>query len=316
MQTILEEQEKTRVEQELEAWKQKNRELNNQHDSDWQQKMSQCEEKNISENEELIKPQKELKVNEAKYQTDRKKWLEEKMGLISQVKEAESHLNREMRKLAEDRECHVKQQAETERLAAQLVEKGSNLQKWCEERDEVVEALKVQSKTLASNSMQKDEEIAELKQAADKETDTEELRKQLPEKDDFIKELKQRMNHESLRSLAEVSLPEEGQDKIDQSVSKGDKETDTEELRKQLPEKDDFIKELKQRMNHESLRSLAEVSLPEEGQDKIDQSASKGDHSEIALDSSEVSAENGKTSRFPTPEMEIQFMLLQPSKME
>lgn len=50
--------------------------------------------------------------NEAKYQTDRKKWLEEKMGLINQVKEAENHRNREMRKFVEDREHHVKQQAE------------------------------------------------------------------------------------------------------------------------------------------------------------------------------------------------------------
>lgn len=34
------------------------------------------------------------------------------MGLISQVKEAESHRNREMRKFAEDREHYVEQQAE------------------------------------------------------------------------------------------------------------------------------------------------------------------------------------------------------------
>lgn len=34
------------------------------------------------------------------------------MGLINQVKEAENHRNREMRKFVEDREHHVKQQAE------------------------------------------------------------------------------------------------------------------------------------------------------------------------------------------------------------
>ncbi|KFP62914.1 Kinesin-like KIF20B, partial [Cariama cristata] len=129
-----------------------------------------------------------------------------------------------MRKFEEDRERHIKQQAEIERLAAQLVEKDSNLQKWREERDRLVDTLEVQLKTLAFNTMQKDKEIAELKQAAlkdsgkDKETDIEELRKQLIEKDDFIKELKQRINHESLQSLAEVPVPEEGQDKIDQSV--------------------------------------------------------------------------------------------------
>ncbi|XP_027736307.1 kinesin-like protein KIF20B [Empidonax traillii] len=283
MRMALEEQEQTQTEQdqvleakfeetnrlvlELEAWKQKYRELNNQSNSDWQQKMSKNEEKTINENEELMKLQKELKENEAKYQTDRKKWLEEKMKLINQVKEAESHLNREMRKFVEDREHHVKQQAEIERLAAQLVEKDSNLQKWREERDELVEALEVQLKSLASSTTQKDKEIEELKQAA-------------------------------------LKASEEG------------KETDIEELRKQLAEKDDFIKELKQHINRESPQSLSEVSLPEEGQDKTAQSVSKEDHSEIVLDSSEVSTEDGKTSRFPKPEMEIQFTPLQPNKME
>ncbi|KAF1506617.1 Kinesin-like protein KIF20B, partial [Eudyptula minor novaehollandiae] len=275
MRMTLEEQEQTQIEQdqvleakleetnrlvlELEAWKQKYRELNNRSNSEWQQKMSKNEEENINENEELIKLQKELKENEAKYQTDRKKWLEERMGLISQVKEAESHRNREMRKFAEDRERHMEQQAEIERLATQLVEKDSNLQKWREERDKLVEALEVQLKTLASNTAQKDKEIAELKQAALK---------------DSGKELKQRINHESLQSLAEVPLPEEGQDIIDQSVNK------------------------------ESKTCFLKISICLQ------------DHSEIVLDSSEVSTENGKTSRFPKPEMEIQFTPLQPNKME
>ncbi|NWV97688.1 KI20B protein, partial [Machaerirhynchus nigripectus] len=258
MRMTLEEQEQTQIEQdqvleakleetnrlvlELEAWKQKYRELNNQCKSDWQQKMSKNEEKTTNENEELIKLQKELKENEAKYQTDRKRWLEEKMGLINQVKEAENHRNREMRKFVEDREHHVKQQAEIERLTAQLVEKDSNLQKWREERDELVEALEVQLKTLASSTIQKDKEIEELKQAA--------------------------------------------------------------------------LTASEKQINHENLQSLAEVPLSEERQDKIDQSVNKEDHSEIVLDSTEVSTEDGKTSRFPKPEMEIQFTPLQPHKME
>ncbi|NXT48115.1 KI20B protein, partial [Pluvianellus socialis] len=258
MRMTLEEQEQTQVEQdqvleakleetnrlvlELEAWKQKCRELNNQSNSDLQQKMNKNEEQNINENEELIKLQKELKDNEARYQTERKKWLEEKTALISQVKEAENHRNREMRKFAEDRERHVKQEAAIERLAAQLVEKDNNLQKWREERDKLVEALEVQLKTLASKNTQKNKEIAELKQAA--------------------------------------------------------------------------LKDAGKLINHKSLQSSAEEPLPEEGQDKIDQSVNKEDRSEIVLDSSEVSTENGKTSRFPKPEMEIQFTPLQPNKME
>ncbi|KAL9847461.1 kinesin-like protein KIF20B isoform 1-T2 [Geothlypis trichas] len=283
MRMTLEEQEQTQTEQdkvleakleetnrlllELEAWKQKYRELNNQCNSDWQEKMSKNEEKTVNEDEEFIKLQKELEENEAKYQTDRKKWLEEKMGLINQVKEAENHRNREMRKFVEDREHHVKQQAEIERLAAQLIEKDSNLQKWRAERDELVEALEVQLKTLASSTIEKDKEIERLKQAA-------------------------------------------------VMASEKDKETDIEDLKKQLAEKDDFIKEMKQQINHENPQSLAEVPLSEEGQDKIDQSVNKEDHSEIVLDSTEVSTEDGKTSRFPEPEMEIQFTPLQPHKME
>ncbi|NWY64172.1 KI20B protein, partial [Erithacus rubecula] len=271
MRMTLEEQEQTQIEQdqvleakleetnrlvlELEAWKQKYRKLNNQCNSD-----SKNEEKTINENEELIKLQEELKENEAKYQNDRKKWLEEKMGLINQVKEAENHRNREMRKFVEDREHHVKQQAEIERLAAQLVEKDSNLQKWREERDELVEALEVQLKTLASSTIQKDKEIERLKQAALMASE---------------KETKQ-INHESPQSLAEIPLPEEGQDKIDQSVNKDN--------------------------TYSSCFLTISIYLQ--------------DHSEIVLDSTEVSTEDGKTSRFPKPEMEIQFTPLQPHKME
>ncbi|XP_061220392.1 kinesin-like protein KIF20B [Neopsephotus bourkii] len=61
---------------------------------------------------------------------------------------------------------------------------------------------------------------------------------------------------------------------------------------------------------------MAKVPLPEEGQDEIDQTVNKEDHSEIVLDSSEVSTENGNTSQFPKPEMKIQFTPLQPSKKE
>ncbi|XP_074764479.1 kinesin-like protein KIF20B [Athene noctua] len=321
MRMTLEEQEQTQIKQdqvleakleetnrlvwELETWKQKCRELNNQSNRDWQQKMSYTTEKYRAENEELIKVQEELKENEAKYQTDRKNWLEEKMRLINQVKEAESHRNREMRKFAENRERCVEQQAEIERLASQLVEKDSNLQKWREERDKLVEALEVQLKTLASITVQKDKEIAELKQAAakdsGKEADIEELRKQLAEKEDFIKELKQLINHKSLQSLAEVPLPE-GQDKIDQSVNKEfmEKQGRTNPILCQ-----DFqLDPMKLKGNYSLSRCPSSVSLLSE------------DHSEIVLDSSDVSTENGNTSRFPKPEREIQFTPLQPNKVE
>ncbi|XP_067995810.1 kinesin-like protein KIF20B [Melanerpes formicivorus] len=320
MRMTLEEQEQTQIEQdqvleakleetnrlvqELEAWKQKYGELDNQSNSNCQQK-SKNEEKN--ENEELMKLQKELEENQAKYQSDRKKWLEEKARLVSQVKEAESHRNREIRKFAEGRERHIGQQAEIERLTAQLVEKESSLQKWREERDQLVEALEIQLKALASNMIQKDKEIADLKEAAlqdsekDKETDIEELRKQLAEKDCLLKELRQNINHGHLQSLAEVPVPEDGQDEIDQSVNKEltENQSRTNPLTGQaIPVKDEVKENDSLSQCPSSASSLSE------------------DHSEIVLDSSEVSTENGKTSRFPKPEMEIQFTPLQPNKME
>lgn len=47
-----------------------------------------------------------------KQQTERKKWLEEKLSLIGQAKEAEDKRNREMRKFAEDRERYTRQQGQ------------------------------------------------------------------------------------------------------------------------------------------------------------------------------------------------------------
>lgn len=48
---------------------------------------------------------------EQKHQTERKKWLEEKLSLIGQAKEAEDKRNQEMRKFVDDRERYGKQQS-------------------------------------------------------------------------------------------------------------------------------------------------------------------------------------------------------------
>lgn len=53
-----------------------------------------------------------IQESEQKYNADRKKWLEEKMMLITQAKEAENIRNKEMKKYAEDRERFLKQQNE------------------------------------------------------------------------------------------------------------------------------------------------------------------------------------------------------------
>uniref|UniRef100_A0A8C3TEU5 Kinesin family member 20B n=1 Tax=Chelydra serpentina TaxID=8475 RepID=A0A8C3TEU5_CHESE len=256
MRLTLEEQEQTQLEQdqvleakleeterlvsELEEWKQKHKELKKSN-SEWQQQIKKHEDKNIDAvRGELISLQERLKEIEEKCKTDRKKWVEEKMGLITQVKEAENHRNREMKKFAEDRERHVKQQTEVEKLTAQLSEKDNDLQKWRKERDQLVAALEVQLSTLVSSNIQKDKEIEELK-------------------------------HTTLTGSGKVSLI----------------------------------------LLLCILISCSTIFLFSLIHPKCLQ-----DHSDTVLDSSEVSTENGKGSRFPKPEMEIQFTPLHPNKME
>uniref|UniRef100_A0A8C9FRW8 Kinesin family member 20B n=1 Tax=Pavo cristatus TaxID=9049 RepID=A0A8C9FRW8_PAVCR len=217
-----------------------------------------------------------LDESEAKYQSDRKQWLEEKEGLLNQIKEAENLRNREMKKFAEDRQRHGKQQAEIERLVAQLEEKDRNLQKWREERDQLVEALEVQLKTLASNAIQKEKEIAELKQSALRDSSKVSslffLSDLLP--------LNSAKRYTCSLYFGCISVPKHCG--IDIMCSYPKKRQilflvfrNRISLRKELAEKDDFIKELKQCLNHDSPQSLPEVPLLESRQDRMDRSVNE-----------------------------------------
>ncbi|XP_063493947.1 kinesin-like protein KIF20B isoform X9 [Symphalangus syndactylus] len=175
MRMTLEEQEQTQVEQdqvleakleeverlatELEKWKEKCNDLETKNN----QRSNKEHEDNTDVLGKLSNLQDELQESEQKYNADRKKWLEEKMMLITQVKEAENIRNKEMKKYAEDRERFLKQQNEMEILTAQLTEKDNELQKWREERDQLVAALEIQLKALMSSNVQKDNEIEQLK---------------------------------------------------------------------------------------------------------------------------------------------------------
>ncbi|XP_055722768.1 kinesin-like protein KIF20B isoform X3 [Salvelinus fontinalis] len=74
--------------------------------------------------QEAIQAQVTLKLCTEKHQADRRKWLEEKTVLIRLAKEAEDKRNQEMRKFADGRKLHAKQQTQVEGLVAQLSEKG------------------------------------------------------------------------------------------------------------------------------------------------------------------------------------------------
>lgn len=118
--------------------------------------------------------------------------MEEKLVLIGQAKEAEERRNQDMRRYADDRERHVRQQAEMvclpacvwmlnrhlkncasalrinkyglicgyqESLAAQLSTRENEMEGWRKERDALVSALEVQLKKLIMSNAEKDKQI-------------------------------------------------------------------------------------------------------------------------------------------------------------
>ncbi|XP_057633919.1 kinesin-like protein KIF20B isoform X2 [Chionomys nivalis] len=260
MRLTLEEQEQTQVEQdrvleakleeadclakELDKWKEKFQDLEAR--SNERSNKDPVEDTDALR-KKLSKLQDELQESEEKYQADRKKWLEEKAILTTQAKEAENLRNREMKKYAEDRERCLKLQNEVETLTAQLAEKTGDLQKWREERDQLVTAVEAQMKALLSSSKHKDEEIQQLKRAA-----------------------------------AESSGPEKQTTNV-------------------KPE-------------HNGSFDLGGVETePQSTSFEISRNAAEG--GSVVLDSCEVSTENVQSTRFPKPELEIQFTPLQPNRM-
>uniref|UniRef100_A0A8D2AQA3 Kinesin family member 20B n=1 Tax=Sciurus vulgaris TaxID=55149 RepID=A0A8D2AQA3_SCIVU len=261
MRMTLEEQEQTQVEQdqvleaklkevewlatELEKWKEKCKDLETTSNK---KSNKQFEDNPDILSRKLSKLQDELQESEKKYKDDRKKWLEEKMMLIAQAKEAENLRNKDMKKYAEDRERCLKQQNEVEILTAQLAEKNSDLQKWREERDQLVAALEIQLKALISSNIQKDNEIEQLK-------------------------------------------------KITSVVSEIEKQSMDIKPRHTTSVDTDRVETEPQSTSFEISRNAVEDGS-------------------VVLDSCEVSTENEQSTRFPKPELEIQFTPLQPNKME
>ncbi|XP_069315925.1 kinesin-like protein KIF20B isoform X1 [Eulemur rufifrons] len=260
MRMTLEEQEQTQVEQdqmleakleeierlatELEKWKEKCEDLETRSD---QRSNKELEDNTDILSKKLSNLQEELQESEQKYKADKKKWLEEKMMLINQAKEAENLRNKEMKKYAEDRERCLKQQNEVEILKEQLTKKDNDLKKWREERDQLVAALEIRLKALISSNTQKDNEIEQLK-------------------------------------------------KITSEASKTEKQT----------------MDIKPR--HISSTDLGRLE-PEPQSTSLEISRNEVEDGSVVLDSCEVSTENDQSTRFPKPELEIQFTPLRPNKM-
>ncbi|KAM9365003.1 kinesin-like protein KIF20B [Pholidichthys leucotaenia] len=234
--------------------------------------------------EEAARAQESLKLCAEKHQAERKKWLEEKLSLIGQAKEAEDKRNQEMRKFAEDRERSTRQQSE---LESQLAEKEQTLEKWRKDRDTLVAALEVQLQKLLSSQAEKDRLIQQLRQDGAR-----------PQEDGSgnpsVEKLKAALSEREAEIL-------QLQDKLKASAAQlEDAQTKSTDGPAALVEK--LTNETITRM---SGRRDTRASLS---------SRSSADYPSV-LDSSEISTENGRTSRFPQPELEISFSPMQPNRM-
>ncbi|XP_075113777.1 kinesin-like protein KIF20B [Leptodactylus fuscus] len=288
-------EEAEKLAEELELWKQKYREKTSGKENVIEPSR-EANNNTESNKTELIKLQTQLKELEEKFNNDKKKWFEDKKTLIAQAKESEDQRNREMRKFADDRERYGKQQAEMEQLCAQLAEKDNTLQKWREERNSLVSALEVQLKSLLSSNAEKEKEIEILKSSKRGETFTptessavEELKKQLAVSEATIKEYQDKLTKLENAQASTSTAAEKEHIGIAKTVTKTQSETP-------LP-----CQEKKS-----SISSTEESSSETQSQDGSD----------VVLDSSMISTENGRTSRFPKPQMEIRLSPLKPNKME
>ncbi|XP_038846934.1 kinesin-like protein KIF20B [Salvelinus namaycush] len=247
--------------------------------------------------QEAIQAQVTLKLCTEKHQADRRKWLEEKTVLIRLAKEAEDKRNQEMRKFADGRKLHAKQQTQVEGLVAQLSEKEQDLVKWRKERDSLVTALEVQLTKLLSSIADKDEQIASLRchassQPAERDrgqVEVVELQGLMSDRDAEILNLKEQLKTASEAS-SDVSAPTEH------------RETSNQTKAEECPPK---VRE----------RSLHGNSQRVHGVKTLKRTSQASGGYPSVLDSSEIITEGGRTSRFPKPELEISFSPLQPNRM-
>ncbi|XP_060789283.1 kinesin-like protein KIF20B isoform X2 [Neoarius graeffei] len=233
--------------------------------------------------EEVAQAQDNLKTASEKYQAERRKWKEEKLVLIAQAKDAEERRYQDMKRFAEDRERHTRQHTEMESLKARLAEREQEMDEWRKERDTLVSALEVQLKKLVSTITEKDEQIRELKHAdtlQPPEVCDNRVMEQLMEKEAELKRLKEQLRetthtHTTTESSTQTVLVEE-------CVS--ERRVDCSTLKHTGPTR---------------------ASITSQG------SCTSGPS---VLDSSVISTETGRCSRFPRPELEISFSSLHPER--
>ncbi|XP_026566329.1 kinesin-like protein KIF20B [Pseudonaja textilis] len=349
MRLTLEEQERTQYEQdqilqatlaenerckaELKEWEKRYQELKEQKNDMRPQDINEgCEKDANLLHKQLKELQEKLEECEEQHETDRRKWLAEKTHLITQAKVAETLRNKEMKKFAGNKDSYAKQLKEAEKRAA---EKDNELQRWRVERDQLVAALEVQLSSLISSNVQKDKEMEELKKMVPQSSGKE--HKTIAEglRDDDSKKLTE-IGSENIASAgsngAEKTQVEESSDSNQHALSSCDKNdprpgsqrrrdpgfadrcpssassqqetviSDHAARLRILKEKQTNLSNCNTTVNGSSLQQSSKVSSGDNIQDQPD----------TVLDS----YEGDQISRFPKPELEIQFSPLQPTKLE
>ncbi|XP_074503155.1 kinesin-like protein KIF20B isoform X2 [Sebastes fasciatus] len=259
--------------------------------------------------QEAAQAQESLKLCAEKHHVERKKWLEEKLSLIGQAKEAEGKRNQEIRKFAEDRERYTRQQSQLyktsvspphilhvplcqESLSSQLAEKEQIMEKWRKERDTLVAALEVQLQKLLSSQAEKDKLIQQLRQ--------------------------------DNRQPPQESGDNGGVGVAEHQAALSEREAEILQLKEELKasnaKQEDTVKQTKSNESPATLVGKTQCeSINKKSGGRRDTRASVSSQGSAGypsvLDSSEISTENGRMSRFPRPELEISFSPLQPNRM-
>ncbi|XP_059374849.1 kinesin-like protein KIF20B [Carassius carassius] len=237
--------------------------------------------------QQTAQTQESLKLASEKHQAERKKWMEEKLVLIGQAKKAEERRNQDMRRFADDRERHARQQAEKESLATRLAACEEEMEIWRKDRDTLVSNLEVQLKKFIMSNAEKDQQIKILQsrstpqtpesQEVTEDSRTEALQAELVAKEAEIQKLKEQLC---------VSV-------IDSSLHRN---TSTQTMEAELSDMNTSTLKHTSRTRGSVTSQSSSCSCP------------------LVLESSEICTETGKRSRFPKPELEISFSPLQPDR--
>ncbi|XP_062375903.1 kinesin-like protein KIF20B isoform X2 [Sardina pilchardus] len=253
--------------------------------------------------EELARAQENLKLSSEKSQADRKKWLDEKLVLIRQAKEAEERRNQEMRRFADERERHARQHTELEAMSERLRERDQEMESWRKDRDTLVSALEVQLRKLVASNMDKDQQLQRLQgtnasQPLEGEASVEQLQKLLSAREAEILHLKDQLRTSTQPGGPSTPAP--------QPRPQRDSSTQTSPVAESQKVPDISASNPLDSCTLRQQREKSRGSV-------ISQSSSGGYPS--VLESSEISTETGRRSRFPRPELEISFSPLQPDRL-